>query len=146
MKKLLIQSFLFIGMGFFMGNILFQNKFTFGKQKDIYYFLEEGVYEKKEVIQNNLYNVSPKAVDYQDNRYHVYVGITKEKEIAEKIKEIYKEKGYLITIKEKIVSSEEFSENVSQFDLLVQNAKTEEEILKIEEVILANYHELSKRT
>ena len=143
MKKLLFHSIFFVGLGFLIGNILFQNRMILGKQRDIYYFLEEGVYVNQEGIPNHL---TPKVVNYEDNRYYVYVGITKEKEVAEKIKEIYKEKGYLVSIKEKIIPSREFLENVSQFDLLVENAKTEEEILKIEEVILANYHELSKRT
>lgn len=145
MKKLIIHSFFFIGCGFFLGNFVFQNRLVLRNQKDIYYFLEEGIYFNREIIQNHLTGFKQKVIEYENDRYHVYVGITKDKEIAEKLKQIYKEKGYVVTIKEKSVSSEEFSENVNQFDLLVHSAKTEEEILKIEEVVLANYHELFKR-
>ena len=42
-------------------------------------------------------------------------------------------------------SNEEFDHNVEQFDLLINSATNKEEILTIEEVVLANYEEIIKK-
>ena len=60
-------------------------------------------------------------------------------------KEIYENKGYQIYIKEQNLSNEEFYNNVTQFDILINSTNKESEILTIEEVVLANYEELIKR-
>ena len=49
-------------------------------------------------------------------------------------------------LKEINLSNEEFFNNVTQFDLLIENSETEEEILTIEEVVLANYEEIIKKS
>ena len=48
-------------------------------------------------------------------------------------------------MKEKHLSSEEFSTNVEQFDLLIRETKDIDQVLTIEEVILANYEEIIKK-
>lgn len=112
---------------------------------DTYYFLQEGIYTDADRLQDNLRNLSQKMVDFEDNEYHVYVGITKSKEIADMIIQIYEKKGYKIHIKEKGVRSEEFSENVNQFDLLIESTDDEDQILTIEKVVLANYEEIIQK-
>ena len=46
---------------------------------------------------------------------------------------------------EKNIKSEEFSTNLNQFDLLIKDTNDPDQILTIEEVILANYEEIIKR-
>ena len=110
-----------------------------------YYFLQEGVYTNTDILQTNLVNLNKKIIDYNNNKYYVYVGITKDLEVAEKIIKIYEKEGYNITILEKGLSSEEFSTNVNQFDLLIKDTKDNNQILTIEEVVLANYEEIIKK-
>ena len=42
------------------------------------------------------------------------------------------------------VNSKEFSNNLDQFDLLIKSSNTNDDILKIEEVVLANYEEIKE--
>ena len=69
---------------------------------------------------------------------------TKDEDNAKKIKKIYSQKGYNIYIKEVKLNNEEFYNNVTQFDLLLNNTNNSNEILKITEVVLANYEETVK--
>ena len=94
--------------------------------------------------EENIKNISPKIINYDDSKYYVYLGITKDEDNAKKIKKIYSQKGYNIYIKEVKLNNEEFYNNVTQFDLLLNNTNNSNEILKITEVVLANYEETVK--
>lgn len=147
MKKIIISSIFFIGLGFFSGELIFGSKkdiFKNFNSKDTYYFLEEGVYIDKKDLNKDY--VSKRLVEKDNKKYYVYVGITKDKEVIEKLKDIYNSRGISLSIKEKEVNSKEFFENVSQFDFLIKQTTEEDEILTIEEVILSNYEEITKKT
>ena len=51
----------------------------------------------------------------------------------------------IIIIKEVELKNEEFYNNVTQFDLLLNNDISESEMLTIEEVVLANYEEITRK-
>ena len=94
MKKTIIKGIFFIIVGFFIGQILFGEKIELIKrlQKgDTYYFLEEGVYNNYNNIQNNL-NITRRIIENKNNKYHVYIGITRDKEVLEKLKKYIKRK------------------------------------------------------
>lgn len=118
------------------------NTFSEGKT---YYFIQEGVYSSKEIMTENTKDIQVKTVDTLNNKQYVYLGITRDNNNAKKIKDIYEKKGYQIYIKEQNLSNEEFYNNVTQFDILVNSTDKEAEILTIEEVVLANYEELIKK-
>ena len=145
MKKHLIIGLILIIIGFNIGNLIFStnNKIltSINRQK-VVYFLEEGIYYNEKSLKTNTSNLTNKIIEKDNNKYHVYVGISKSKKIANKIKNIYKQKGYSITIKEKNNISEEFLINLEQFDLLMKATKDQDEVLTIEEVVLANYQEI----
>lgn len=148
MKKIIIWSLIFIVLGFLLGEFIFTDKIELIKklQKgDTYYFLEEGVYNDYNSISNNLSDIGKKIIVNKDNKYHVYVGITKDLEVLEKIKKIYEKKNINVYPKEIILSSRFFSTNVDQFDLLIKDTKDNDQILTIEEVVLSNYEEIIKK-
>jgi len=148
MKRLIIKAIIFVSFGFLLGEITFgntQKMIKKLKKLDTYYFLQEGVYSTKDSLQNNIQNLNYKLINQEDNKYYVYVGITKRKEVVERLKSIYEKKGYSLFVKEKELSSEEFSENVNQFDLLILDTEEEEQVLTIERVVLANYEEIIKK-
>lgn len=118
------------------------NTFSDGKT---YYFIQEGVYSSKEIMTENTKDIQVKTVDTLNDKQYVYLGITRDNNNAKKIKDIYEKKGYQIYIKEQNLSNEEFYNNVTQFDILVNSTDKESEILTIEEVVLANYEELIKK-
>lgn len=150
MKKTIIWGITFICLGFLIGDLIFNNRElileSINNRGEPYYFLQEGVYSDKEILENNLNKLGQKIIDYNNDKFYVYVGITKNKEVASKLKKIYEKKGYPVIIKEKYLENEEFSNNVIQFDLLINAANEEEEILTIEEVVLASYDELIKNS
>ena len=147
MKKVIIKGIFFIVIGFFIGQFLFREKIELIKQLqkgDTYYFLEEGVYNNYDNIQNNQ-NINRRIIENKDNNYHVYIGITRDKEVLEKLKNIYEKENIKISVKEKILESVEFKTNVEQFDLLIKQTKDDSQILTIEEVVIANYQEIIKK-
>ncbi|WP_413854732.1 hypothetical protein [Candidatus Ruminimicrobium bovinum] len=143
MKKKLIWGIVFILIGIFcsryISNINAKSIFNSG---ELYYFVQEGVYTNKKIMNNDLKDIKNRAVISKNNKYYVYVGISKDLEIAKLIKKIYEDKGYQIYIKELSVDDKEFSSNVEQFDLLIKNSSNDEDILTIESVVLSNYEEI----
>ena len=93
-------------------------------------------------MQENVKDLTNKLTTFEDNKYYVYVGITKNKKNALKIQKIYEDMGYQIYIKEVVLDNEEFANNVTQFDLLVNESESSEDVLTVEEVVLANYEEI----
>lgn len=147
MKKIIIKGILLVAIGFFIGQFLFGEKIELIKklQKgDTYYFLEEGVYSNYNNIQNSI-NAYRKIIENKNNKYHVYIGITRDKKVLEKLKKIYKEDNINVSVKEINLYSQEFKNNVEQFDLLIKQTKDNSQILTIEEVVIANYQEIIKK-
>lgn len=149
MKKTMIVSLVSIILGALSAMLLnstykekLVNTFSDGKT---YYFIQEGVYSSKEIMTENTKDIQVKTVDTLNDKQYVYLGITRDNNNAKKIKDIYEKKGYQIYIKEQNLSNEEFYNNVTQFDILVNSTDKESEILTIEEVVLANYEELIKK-
>ena len=145
MKKKIFYSIIILITGIIVGRNIYLSKTTQTfSNKDIYYFIQEGVYSSKSIMEENIKNMDLKVVDEIDNKYYVYLGITKDENIAKKLKEIYESLGYQIYIKELSLSNEEFNNNVTQFDLLINASTSTKEILTIEKVVLANYEEIIK--
>jgi len=142
MKRKVIIGCFFILFGFFVGKMLFTKIRipSFKNDGERYFFLQEGVYYSNDQLKN----ISQGILEYKDDKIYVYSGITKDLEVAEKIMNIYLDKNIQLNIKEKYLSNEEFKNNVEQFDLLIKSSKDKDEILKIEEVVLANYEEIIK--
>ena len=146
MKKKIFYFIIILITGIIVGRNIYLSKSTQTfSNKDIYYFIQEGVYSSKSIMEENVKNMDLKVVDELDNKYYVYLGITKDESIAKRLKEIYESQGYQIYIKEVSLSNEEFNNNVTQFDLLINATTSEKEILTIEKVVLANYEEIIKK-
>lgn len=149
MKKLIIASFIFLSFGIVLGTKIQNSRSSISNvfnEGEVYYFLQEGVYTSKEIMEENTKNISIKAIEKKNDKYYVYLGITKDEKIAKKIKKIYEKEGYQIYLKEVRLNNEEFSSNITQFDLLINSTEKEEEILTITEVILANFEEIIQKS
>ena len=142
MKNKFLIGLCFILLGFGVGKILFMkiDLTKIRKRGEKYYFLQEGVYNSDE----KLTNLKQKIMEYQDNKIIVYVGITKSLEVAEKILNIYDQNHISLSITERYFMNEELKNNIEQFDYLILSSNDSDEILKIEEVVLANYEEILK--
>ena len=118
MKKLVLVSLFYIILGYFLGSIIFRSKINLiNPNKTLYYFLEEN---------NNC------------------LGITKDYEIAENLKDILEDNGKNITIKKKYLSNKEFSNNISEDDNIINTNLSNNEILKVEDMVMETYQEIIK--
>lgn len=146
MKKTIIYVLISVTIGYYIGNIIFSNRavFTHKDNKEKYYFLKEGTYYEKNILRDNQLNLKQKLVEKDNNRITIYVAITKNIEVAERIINIYENKNINLSIVEKYNSSEYLKSNIEQFDLLILSSKDDEEVLKIEDVVLACYEETTK--
>ncbi len=113
------------------------------KSNNTVYFLQLGVYTNKNSMQLDTKSIENKIVTQENDKYYVYVGISKsKKKNLEKISKLYKNDGYSLYIKEMSVLNNEFLVNLEQFDKLIESAKTNEEINTINMVILSSYEEM----
>lgn len=145
MKKTMLLAVIFVVLGAVCGNYLYKkapDTVSVFQTNQTFYFLQEGIYSSKDIMQENVGDLTNKLVVLEDNKYYVYVGITMDQDNANKIKKIYENMGYQIYIKKMTLDNEEFASNVSQFDLLVQESDTDEDVLTVEEVVLANYEQI----
>lgn len=141
----MVLAVVFVVLGAICGNYLYEKapeSISVFRENDTYYFLQEGAYSSKKIMQENVKDLTNKLTTFEDNKYYVYVGITKNKKNALKIQKIYEDMGYQIYIKEVVLDNEEFANNVTQFDLLVNESESSEDVLTVEEVVLANYEEI----
>ena len=148
MKKIIFKIILFIGIGFSLGEIIFGKKIETIKQlanKETYYFLQEGIYNNKKLLKENCKYLNDKIIEKRNDKYYVFIAITKDPAILNKLKDIYEKAGIKTIIIQKNISSNSFSENLDQLDYLIKNTKDDEQILLIEKVILANYEEMIKK-
>lgn len=147
MKKTFIYMLVAIILGGISGKILYQKydetELVFNESNRAY-FLQEGVYETKDSLERNTKDIDPKLVINKNNKYYVYVGISKSLDGINKIKKTYKKKGYSTTKKEIEVADDSFLTNLEQYDILLDSAISADDILTIEEVVLSNYEEISK--
>ena len=133
MKKIIINGLIYIIIGYILGNILFKSKIDLIKNitnKEIYCFIEE-----------KGSNITKTSIKGYDNLY-IKKGISRDLETANKIKSILEEQNKKVTIKEKYLTNKEFKETVTQFDNLINETQSHEEILKIEETVIATYEEI----
>lgn len=148
MKKIIIPIVLCIIVGFLFGKIMFSQyenedaEFTSSNPKsERVYFIQAGVYSNIENMKEAFNSTENYIYRLEDNKYHVYVAMTKEKDNVEKLKNYY-EKKYSIYVKEIEISNNAFLDILSQYDLLLKEATTDESIYTIEKSLLAKYEEL----
>ena len=110
--------------------------------KNSYYFLQLGVYDSLNTLEEDTKNIDDKLVLKEGKNLYVYVGISKDKNSLKKLSSLYNNLGYNLLIKSKKVINEEFKVNLEQFDKLLKNSDDLEELKKIMAVILSSYQEM----
>ena len=147
MKKLFITIIITGLISFLFGNYIFNVYLKNVKEAiesvtniyDDVYMLKYGSYNTIEKAKNN--DLDNYILKEEDGYYRIYVGITLNEENAKKIKEVYKNKGKDIYIKEKNINSLEFVDYLNNKDISFNNI-SDDEILKIQNEIINKYKEL----
>lgn len=150
MKKNIIWIITCIIIGLIMGKIMFDQydkkdttKVSSNQVEEKVYFFQIGAYSNLE----NMKNASSKYENYiyieKDNKYYAFIGITKSEENKEKLKNYFESLSYDIYIKEINLTNASFLEILDQYDLLLKEAKTNQEIKEVNKSILAKYEEMN---
>jgi len=108
---------------------------------NIIYFLQAGAYNNKESSLNDLKDIDNKIIIKENDKYYMYIGITADIKIAKRIKNMYKNKNIELYIKEKDITNTSFKLELEQYDILLKNAKTFDEVNAIFKTVLATYEE-----
>lgn len=147
--KFLFPLVLAIGTGFICGKLMFNQydsntslKTVFSEKQEKVYFIQQGVYSSKTSMEENTTDFPYYIYDVIDDKYHVYIGITKVAENATKLKEYFEEKGYNIYAKEINVSNKEFLNAIDSYDELLSKTDDDKAIQTICNQILNKYEEL----
>ncbi len=134
-------------IGAVLGNFLFEQykleSESVIREVNSTYFLMEGSYStedqaNKAVTDNN---IKTYLIVKEDANYIVYLAITKDNDNLDKLKKLYNDLGINCSIKKMSASNEEFLAMLEQMDILLNKTSSNDEILAINEVILANYQE-----
>jgi len=132
-------------MGLFMFNQYDKNEltqvsnFNLDKRESIY-FVQYGVYSNKDNMINAMKNINY-TYSILNNKYYVYIGMTKDINNLNKLKEYFKKLNYNIYIKEQEVDVS-FSDTLEQYDLMLKEVNSSESIKTILKSIIAKYEEM----
>jgi hypothetical protein len=112
------------------------------EDKNSYYFLQLGVYDDIDSLNDDTKKIDDKLVLKENNKFYVYVGISRNKNNLNKVSRLYRNYGYNMFIKSKSIVNEEFSVNLEQFDKLLKQTEDLDELKKIMSVVLSSYQEM----
>ena len=147
MKKNIFPIFLSLLIGTTMAYLLINSydnpeSLSISKNAERIYYLQKGVYSNKDSMLDNMQEFENYIYNVEDNMYHVYIGITKNKKNAEKIKGFYKQKGYDIYIKEKTTDNTKFLKIIGQYDEVLSQTNDTNTIEVICKQVLSKYEEM----
>ncbi len=101
------------------------------------YLVQIGSFENGDDINTDKYLVLE-----EDGVYNVYAGITTKLSNATKIKAIYEKENIYSYIKPTVIDNIEFMSNLEQFDILLSEVDTKDNLISINDVIISNYEEI----
>lgn len=147
MKKYLLTFLVALIIGFFLSNFFLQQYDDFDGIKvsgtgESLYFIQYGVFSSLESLEEKTISLQNYVYNKQDNLYYVYVGITKEKDNAEKIVNYYKKLGYDAIIKEFEITNQKFLDLLVNYDEILKNTEDETVISSIISQVLIKYEEV----
>ena len=147
MKKTTILYILgAISIGVFIGKYVYngyqnETKEAFKDMNENIYLLQYGVYSSNDSMVENTKNLKDYFYYIENNKYHVIIGVTMDKDLKDKIKNANSIDND-IYIKKVSINNDEFIESLKQYDNLIKNTEDKTTILTAEKQILSKYEEL----
>ena len=138
MKKKLAYFFIPIIVGFILGVVIY-NDYKKGLDDSLYnaYLVQIGSFKDDLEVDASKYLVLE-----ENGIYNVYAGVTSKLSNATKIKTLYEKEKIHSVIKPIVIDNVEFMNNLKQFDLLLSEVDSDDNIISINDVIISNYEEL----
>ena len=143
-KRFLTYVGIAVLSGLILGNLIYKQ---YEKEQNLdndynTYLLQQGIYNSNSEMLENTKNLENYMFIEKNNKYYVYVGISTKKDNAEKVKNVFSDNDIDVSIKRSVIDNIEFMSNLEQFDILLDSASTNEDIMSINEVILSSYEEM----
>ena len=147
MKKYLLTIIISLIVGFLLSNFILKQYddykgITVYKEGEMLYFIEYGRYNDYKEMEQNTINLENYIYQINDNKYHVYIGITKNNEVLEKIDNYFKNLGYNITNREFYVTNKDFIKQIENNDSILLLTNDEVVIGEVVSSGLATYEEV----
>ncbi len=143
--NLLIPIICAVLLGYLCASFIFNQygvaSLVFQEKGDIY-FLQCGAYSTLDASNQPIDGIEEKITMKEGNKYYSYIGMTSNLKIAETIKSLYEKKGIDIYIKEIHLENEDFLNELTQYDVLLESSDTLEEINSVLKTVLATYDEI----
>ncbi len=140
--RFLIPIFFAVIVGFIFGKMIFRQYddtlLVFGEGEKLY-FIQSGIYSNLESMPKNYKDY---LYIYENNAYHLYLGITKDEKLASRIEGYYTKSGNNIYIKEKYVNNPEFTTLLGEYDKVLELTSKDTDIGVVEKVVIASYKEM----
>ena len=106
------------------------------------YAIQYGVYTSADTLKKTISDIDNYVVSMEDGKYYIYIGFTTDSKNLSKIRNVYDDLGIDIYVKEVFINNDEFIKNLEQFDILLDNVSSNDDILSITGAILSSYDEL----
>ena len=147
MKKYFLTISISLIIGFFLSIFLLNqykdyNGIKVHNEGEEYLFLELGTYNSSEEMEKNAINLENYVYRKDNNKYYMYVGITKNKDNATKMKKYYESKSLNVEEKTFYISNKKFNESIENLDNILVNSNDEVVINEIINQGLNKYEEI----
>lgn len=147
MKKYIFPITLALIIGLFMANFFINQydntgKITINKGGEKVYYIQHGAYSSMDSMKTSMTDFENYIYSVEDETYYAYVGITKNKNNAEKIKKYFNDKGYDAFIKEKKTNNDGFLTILGQYDNILAETNNQDTIRVVCNQVLAKYEEI----
>lgn len=147
MKKYFFTIFISLVIGFFLSFFLF-NQYKGYKgisvynEADEYIFLQLGVYDSKESLELSAINLENYIYRKDQDKYYMYIGITKNEENYTKMEKYFAGKNLKIEKKKFYISNSVFCDSIKNLDNILMNTQDEIVINEIINQGLNKYEEI----
>ena len=147
MKKYFKAILVSLLIGFFLSYFLLTRYKGFkgisvSNSGDLYYFLSYGKYESKDDMESRGVGLENYVYRKDGINYYMYIGITKNKDNADKMKNYYGTKNIDVTVEEFYISSKDFSDAISNLDNILINSNDDVVVAEIINQGLNKYEEI----
>lgn len=147
MKKYVFPITLALLIGLFMSNFFINQYDSVGtislnKGGENVYYIQHGAYSSMDSMKTSMVDFENYIYSVEDDVYYAYVGISKNKENAEKIKKYFNDRGYDAFIKIKKTNNEGFLTILGQYDNILAETDNKDTIRVVCNQVLAKYEEI----
>ncbi|MBQ9318874.1 MAG: hypothetical protein IJR82_04520 [Bacilli bacterium] len=124
MKKYLLIITVSLIVGFLMSNYFLKQYDEYKGIKvynngELLYFIEYGEFNSYEELESNTINLENYIYQIDNNKYYVYIGITKNNEVLDKMRTYFQNLNYNVKTKEFYVTNDKFIKAIENNDAVL---------------------------